>query len=239
MSLAATCNNVLRSLSDVRYASAASSTCVCTSVMAAVISSAICAICGAQNLLPAQRYRLWDEEARPTELCRKLKAVVGEENVDGTQMKSKFSCRPCRSSVLSVVRLKEQFDKWQTELLAKMLKNRRTCPSPRRRLPIPPEKRPRTCPSLRRRLPIPPGKRPRGSPSTRTGVSPLTKRYLPDAALRPTTPPRGSLAVAREPKTDLVQQLTPMYPDPHKLFLAQCHVSFSPRLLFPRPHLHQ
>ena len=41
---------------------------------------------GPKNILPAQRYGMWDEEARPTELYRQLKIVVGEENVDETQL---------------------------------------------------------------------------------------------------------------------------------------------------------
>ena len=65
-------------------------------IAAVVIGSAICAIdsCGAQNFLPAQRYKIWDEEARPrcTELC---KSRCGKNNADKTQMRSNyFFCRP-------------------------------------------------------------------------------------------------------------------------------------------------
>ena len=44
----------------------------------ASVGSTVCAICGAQHLLPAQRFRLWHEAASPTELCHQMRAVVGE-----------------------------------------------------------------------------------------------------------------------------------------------------------------
>ena len=47
----------------------------CTKIMASV-GSAVYAICGAQPLLPAQRFRLWDEAASPTELCHQQRVVA-------------------------------------------------------------------------------------------------------------------------------------------------------------------
>ena len=108
----------------------------------AAVCSEVCAICGAQHLLPSQRFKLWDEAAAPTVLCRQLTVIVGEPNVDRTRMLSKLSCRSCRSSLLSLVRLKERFDKSRGELLKNLLKNSLKPPFVRRRLPALPEKRP-------------------------------------------------------------------------------------------------
>ena len=52
----------------------------------ASVGSAVCVICGAQHVLPAQRFRLWDKATSPTELCHQLRAVVGEMNTDRTRM---------------------------------------------------------------------------------------------------------------------------------------------------------
>ena len=77
-----------------------------THVYAPTMAAVRSAICGAQHLLPSQRFKLWGEAAALTVLCRQLTVIVGEANVDRTRMLSKLLCRSCRSSLLSLVRLK-------------------------------------------------------------------------------------------------------------------------------------
>ena len=133
--------------------------------------AAVCAICSAQHLLPNQRFRLWEDLGRPTQLAIQLEALVGRDISQRLRASSRLCCRSYRADV----KLKESFDKRQKELLTKIHSK---LPGPAHRLPSLPEKRPLT------------------SPVSHTGVSPLAKRHIPELPL--TTPLRNSLTQTQE-----------------------------------------
>ena len=135
----------------------------------------MCAICSAQHLLPNQRFRLWEDLGRPTQLAIQLEALVGRDISQRLRAGSRLCCRSCRADVQSLKKLKESFDKRQKELLTKIHSK---LPGPAHRLPSLPEKRPLT------------------SPVSHTGVSPLAKRHIPELPL--TTPLRNSLTQTQE-----------------------------------------